>query len=196
MIIMLVLFALSSPIWVLLIYLFLIPIPPHNFYLRTVALIIIFSGLGISYIYYVHNVDAAWERTGRARVRLVFAAISLLIILAFTLSEYTRYRDRLAVRDVCLQFDQAIAQGEYDTAYELMSPNYRQTHSLVQFKAERGSRGCLGTRPNTQHLVVLYFGGEAGVMNYPIAPSLNTMILFEKVNRQWYLTGKVKGIQG
>lgn len=151
--------------------------------------------LRVSYVYAVNNMSnviVIYGSNNRARVTQVFAIIGLLIILAFAFSEHKNYQERLVIRDICIQFGQALAQGEHKTAYNLMSPDYQQTYSFAQFIAREG-REVWSCGPAGKYLVVAVQKGgtEASITHYPPG-GLNVEIFFEKVNHQWYLTGKVR----
>ena len=123
-------------------------------------------------------------------VGVLSAAIALLIILgilAFTIFERNREQEQLAIMEVCQQLDNAIARKDYGAAYELMSPSYRQMHSLEEFKDEVRYKRC--TEPGKRPVAHYFLGREASIVNHPYG-SLMTMIVLEKVNGRWYFTGE------
>lgn len=69
----------------------------ENFFLPAVALLIILAGLRALYLFLAHRVDAARGDTGRVRLKMGFAAIGLLFVLAFAFSEYSKHQQRQAI---------------------------------------------------------------------------------------------------
>lgn len=164
--------------------------------LQAVAFGAITACLTFSYIYFVH------KYANKARVRLVYAIVGLLVAVTFVLTEYNYQQEKLTIRDVCNQFDFAIELKDYETAYELMSPNYRQTHSLAQFIAGEGSTLKCGypyNRPefskNVRILLLHSNAREASVIHTPFG-SLNQEIILEQVDNKWYLTGEIRHFIG
>lgn len=164
----------------------------QRFILQTFAFGGITACLTISYFYFVN------KSANKARVRLVYAGVGLLVALSFVFPEYKHQQEKLFIRDVCTQFDLAVAGRDYETAYEFMSPNYRQTHSLAQFIAGEGSRLTCGYPSNTPtfsksvRVVLLHpRARNASVIHIPFG-SLNTEILLEQVDDKWYLTGETR----
>jgi hypothetical protein len=148
--------------------------------------------LTLSYFYFAN------KSANKGRVRVVYAGIGLLVALAFVFSEYQHQQEKLIIRDVCTQFDLAVAGRDYETAYEFMSPNYRQTHSLAQLITGAGSRLTCGypfNRPTfskSVRVVLLHpRARNASVIHTPFG-SLNTEILLEQVDGKWYLTGETR----
>lgn len=127
-------------------------------------------------------------------VVLLFAAICLLGNLAFALLKPKIEEDRLAIVALCHQFDRAIAEEEYEAAYEMMSPDYRETYSLEQFEDEAMYRSCLppGKRPVVG---VSTLRGKASIYGYPHG-TLYAALLLEKVDGIWYFTGESRAYQG
>jgi hypothetical protein len=129
--------------------------------------------------------------------------IGLLVVLAFVFSEYKNNQEELVIRDVCAQFDSAVRQRDYETAYEFMSPNYRQNHSLSQFiGGEFGEGNISGGRITCEYrgksvsVVLLHPRAKvASVIHTPFG-SLNTEIFLRKVGDKWYFTGKIGGFSG
>ncbi len=116
--------------------------------------------------------------------------------MAFVFSEYKIHQERLAIKEVCTQFDSAVARKDYETAYELMSPDYRQTNSLTQF-VENERRWLICKRwPTTIVGVVLFQAHDryARVIGLPFG-SLNTEFYLEKVDGRWYFTGVTMGLR-
>lgn len=179
--------------------LYAISFPPliERFVFQVVTFGAITACLTISYIYIVNR------SANKARVRLIYAFIGLMVALAFVFSEYENHQEKLAITDVCTQFDLAVAHRDYETAYEFMSPDYRQTHSLAQFiGGEFGEGIAVGRRvtceyPHTRVTVVLLHpkAREASVTHTPMG-SLIMEILLEKVGDRWYFTGEIRHFQG
>ena len=173
--------------------------PPliERFVLQAVIFGSITACLTILYIYIVNR------SANKARVRLVYALIGLTVAFAFVFSEYENNQEKLTIRDVCTQFDLAVARRDYETAYEFMSPDYRQTHSLVQYiGGEFGEGVAVGRRvtceyPHTRITVVLLHpkAREASVTHTPFG-TLITEILLEQVDDKWYFTGEIRHFQG
>jgi hypothetical protein len=173
--------------------------PPliQRFILQTAAFGGIITCLTISYIYIFKR------STDKGRVRLVYAIIGLLVALAFVFSEYNNHQEKLTIRDVCTQFDLAVARKDYETAYEFMSPNYRQTHSLAQFiggwgggvfgeSTSAGRRVTCGQPLRGKIRVVLLHpkARKARVIYFPFG-SLNLEVFLEQVDDKWYFTGEI-----
>ena len=168
----------------------------QRFILQAVAFVGITACLTISYMIIVNRT------TNKERVKLVYAVIGLLIALSFVFSEYQNHQEKLTIRDVCIQYDLAVGRNDFETAYEFMSPNYRQIHSLAQFTAGEGSRLTCGypsitlTFSKSLRVLLLYpKAREASVIQIPFG-SLNTEILLEQVDGRWYLTGKTRSFIG
>jgi hypothetical protein len=105
-------------------------------------------------------------------------------------SSYQIYQDTLLIKDICTQHDQAMKQRDYETAYELMSPSYRQTHTIGRFIGDGG--GFWGTcKPsNNDYMVQVAIGaGEAHIIPFPPYGSLVSEIILEQINQNWYFTG-------
>jgi hypothetical protein len=144
------------------------------------------SGLIISYRYVASKTyDKSW-------VRQVYAMSSLLIVLMIAFSSYQVYQDTLLIKDICTQYDQAMEQRDYETAYELMSPAYRQTHTIGRFIGDGG--GFLGAwqLSSKGYLVQIAIGaGKANIIPFPPYGSLVSEIILEQINQNWYFTGDV-----
>jgi hypothetical protein len=154
--------------------------------LRLSIAIGITSGLVISYRY------IATKTFGKSWVRQVYAIISLLIVFMIAFSSYQIYQDTLLIKDICTQYDQAMEQRDYETAYELMSPTYRQTHTIGRFIGDSG--GFWGTcKPiNNDYLVQITIGaGKAKIIPFPPYGSRVSEIILEQINQNWYFTGDV-----
>lgn len=160
-------------------------------FLQALALMGIASWLTVSYSYIVKR------SANEARVHLIYAAVALLIAVAFVFSEYKVHRERLAIKEVCTQFDSVVARKDYETAYELMSPDYRQTHSLTQFVENEGSRFACKRQPTKIVGVVLFHAHAryASVIGLPLGFT-NAEIYLEKVDGRWYFTGQRRPFLG
>src|SRR5690606_16457526 len=106
---LLVLIALVMPLFILLFFFPLQYIPVEQEYFLpvvqnicfpAVALVIILAGLGRLHRYLVDKADAALGETGRARLKLSFTAIALLVVLAFAFSEYSKHQQRQVIADM------------------------------------------------------------------------------------------------
>lgn len=169
----------------------------QRFILQIFALGGITACLAISYFYFVN------KSANKARVRLVYAGTGLLVALVFVFAEYQHQQEKLTIKEVCTQFDLAVAGRDYETAYEFMSPDFRQRHSLTQFiEGEFGEGVAVGRRVTCGHsrksvrVVLLHPKAiEASVTHTPFG-SLNTEILLEKVDDKWYFTGEALLFQG
>lgn len=157
--------------------------------LQAVAFGSITACLAVTYIYIVNR------GANKARVRLIYAIIGLLVAFAFVFAEYKHHQEQMAIRDVCTQFDSTVRRRDYETAYELMSPNYRQTHSSAQFMEDYGRRITCEQRSKSVRVVLIHpRARKASVIRTPFG-SLNTEIFLEKVGDNWYFTGKTGGFQ-
>ena len=153
---------------------------------RLSVLIGIVSGLLISYTYIFARV------ANKSRVRQIYALLTLFIVSVSLSLWYNIHHETLLIKDLCTQFDQAIEQGEYETAYELMSPSYRQRYSLTRFINGDGRefRSCvIGDK---SYIVEVAIEREvAHVIPYPLG-SLMHEIFLKKINHKWYFTGEVR----
>jgi hypothetical protein len=164
----------------------------QRFVLQLIALGVITVCLTISYFYIVRkSAKKEW-------VRLAFVGIGLLVALAFVFSEDQHRQEKLIIKDVCTQFALAAAAKDYETGYQFMAPQYRQTHSLGQFIAGEDRTETCGypyfTPGFSSHTTVVLLhpkARNAGVINIPYG-SLNSEILLEKVDGKWYLTGETR----
>lgn len=179
-------------LWSDIIHALLFPPLIERFILQAVAFGGIFTFLTITFIILVNRT------ANKARIRLIFAFIALMVAIAFVVPEYKYQQEKQTIRDVCTQYDLAIAQKNYETAYEFMSLNYRRTHSLAQFIAGEGRTLKCGYPYNrTEHsksVRILLFhsnAGEASVIHTPFG-SINREIFLEQVDDKWYLTGRFR----
>jgi hypothetical protein len=144
------------------------------------------SGLVISHRYVASKTD------GESSVRQVYVIIGLLIAFIFAFSSYQIYQDTLLIKDICTQYDQAMDQRDYETAYEYMSPTYRQAYPIGRFVGDGG--GFWGTcKPsNKDYMVQVAIGAEeAHIVPFPPYGSLVSEIILEQINQNWYFTGDV-----
>ncbi|MAU00493.1 MAG: hypothetical protein CL608_25400 [Anaerolineaceae bacterium] len=162
---------------------------------------VIFGGIiACLIVSYPHIVNRS---ANKVRVRLLYAIMGLLVVLAFVFSEYQNYQEKLVVSDVCTQFDSTVRRRDFETAYEFMSPSYRQTHSLAQFIAGEfgegtgvGGRITCEQRSKSVRVVLVHPSArKASVIRTPFG-SLNTEIFLEKIGGSWYFTGKTGGFSG
>jgi hypothetical protein len=182
---------------------YLIGAKPGNLKLfsRFIFQAIIFAGITACLIAsYIHIVKRG---TNKVRVRLIYTMIGLLVVLAFVFSEVKNNQEKQVIRDVCAQFDIAVGYRDYETAYEFMSPDYRQNHSLAQFiegKFEEGNsngvRITCGHRYKSVTVLLLHPGARAASVTHTPFGSLNTEIFLRKVGDKWYFTGKTGGFSG
>ena len=132
-----------------------------------------------------------WKsRVGRV-VRVVIAAFAVIGVLCATawLYEFPHRYDMRRIDAVYMDFHMALHDSNYDSAYCCMSPEYRQAHSLAQFKERFGGMGerWLALEPG-RYLSVrgrtarLHPGSDHWPMSGPIYE-------FVKVGDDWYLTG-------
>lgn len=158
----------------------------HRLILQAVAFGLITICLTISYSYFVDR------STNIARVRLVYAGIVLLVALSFVFEEYKYQQEKLLIRDVCIQFDLAVTGQDYETAYEFMSPNYQQTHSLAQFIAGEDRILTCGYSDTNDRVVLLHpIARNASV--YLPSGSFGWEVFLEQVDDKWHLTGETRG---
>lgn len=174
---------------------------PQRLLSRFIFQAIIFAGitacLTASYNYIVkRGANKVW-------VRLIYTMIGLLVALAFVFSEVKNNQEKQVIRDVCAQFDIAVGYRDYETAYEFMSPGYRQNHSLAQFIEGKfgegnsnGVRITCGHRYKSVTVLLLHPGARAASVTYTPFGSLNTEIFLRKVGDKWYFTGKTGGFSG
>lgn len=167
--------------------------PEPGFILRTTTLGGIIVCLAVSYTYIVKR------SANRMRVRQIYVIISLLVVYVYifseyqavhVFSEYQKPQEEMAIRDVCARFEQAIAQEDFETAYEFMSPDYRQVHSLAKFERDyRGFTCSRYTRVSISYLATSRASMRGG-------GSLIHATYLEKLNHQWYFTGEYRLFQG
>ena len=163
---------------------------------KPVLLLRLSMPIGIAFALVTSYRHAVTRTNAKSRVRQVYAITGLLIVSAFIFSWYEIYRAKLLIKNVCTQFDQAIEQRDYETAYEFMSPSYRQTHTIARFIEDdswfwRNYEPC-----NKDYIVEVYIGArEAGIVPYPRASLIHKIIL-EQANGKWYFTGESRYFQG
>ena len=155
-----------------------------GFILRAMTLGGIIVCLAVSYIYIVKRNE------NKTRVRQVYAIISLLVVSAYVFSEYQTRQNEMAIRDICTRFDQAVAREDYETADEFMLPDYRQTHSLAEFKRDPRWFTCA---PYMRISILHPVAGKASISQ---GGSLRYVYFLEKLDHQWYFTGEYSLYQG
>ena len=143
------------------------------------------AGLAVSYRHIVTRNGATLH------IRRVYAGIIVFIICTFVFSCYQVYQDTLLIKDVCTRYAQAMEYSEYETAYELMSPPYRQTHTLTRFIKDHGSLTATCMRSERGYFTTRISLGarEAKIFSYPQGSLIKVGIL-EKVDHKWYMTGE------
>ncbi len=132
-----------------------------------------------------------WKYPGRHVLRVFIAAFAAVGALYATvwLYEFPHRCDMRRIDTVYMDFHMALHDKDYDSAYSCMSPEYRQAHSLAQFKERFGEMGerWLALEPG-RYLRVrgraarLHPGSDHWPMSGPIYE-------FVKVGDDWYLTG-------
>lgn len=131
------------------------------------------------------------EKSNRkSLVTLACVITGLLVISDQVFSERQAHQEEIVIRDICAQFNQAKAREDYETAYEFMSPEYRQAHSLEAFIREKGWFTCspfmtVSVRHPVTRKAYITQGG-----------SLLYTIYLEKLGPQWYFTGEDRLSQG
>lgn len=151
--------------------------------LRAIILGGIVVCMAVTYVYIAERSD------NKTRIRQVYAIIGLLIFSAYVFSEYQTRQEEVAIRAICTQFDQAVVREDYETAYQFMLPDYRQTHSLAEFMASRRFTcspymGISILHPATRKASIIKSG------------SLRYVFFLEKLDHQWYFTGEYRVFQG
>jgi len=172
---------LIGALWVLLIFPFVFNPGSGGFRAMTLGGIVVC--LTVSYIYIVKR------RGNKTRVTLVYAIIGLLAISNYVFSEYRARQEEVVIRDICAQFNQAMTREDYETAYEFMLPDYRQTHSLAEFKRDQWWFTCppfmtVSIRHPVTRKASISQGG-----------SLRYVFFLEKLDHQWYFTGEYRAYQ-
>lgn len=148
----------------------------------------------------VASLGLLW-RQGARKTALVATYVPLLIILVgFALwAWYQNHQDSFAIEYQFSRFCSAIDEGKHGTAYLYMSPKYRQTHSLDQFKADKNLQDSL-------YYNIEAWGCELSP-DHHVEVSANNAVLYSerysfmelyggpvyelvKVNGAWWLTGE------
>lgn len=155
-----------------------------GFILRAMILGGITISLALSYAYIIKRSD------NKTRVRQVYAIIGLLVLSAYVFSDYQTRQEEYAIRAVCARHNEAMTRGDYETAYELMSPDYRQTHSLAQFIIDKRWFTC------SPYMRLSIFHPTTGKASIIQGGSLRRVISLEKIDHQWYFTGEIRTYQG
>ena len=155
-----------------------------EFILRAMTLGGIVVCLAVSYIYIVKRSD------NKTQVRQVYAIIGLLVVSVYVFSEYQTRQEEMVIRDFCARFDEAMAREDYETAYEFMLPDYRQTHSLAEIKRDQRWYTCSRYMRNT----ILHPATRKDSISQ--GGSLRYVFFLEKLDHQWYFTGEYRAYQG
>lgn len=97
-------------------------------------------------------------------------------------------------------FISATSQGDYQTAYELMTPEYRQNHSVNDFKDYVTSLYEIDVIPDVDSIYAAecYFLCNHGQIvttpnldpSYWQRPVTGWLLELEKINGKWYFTGE------
>ena len=127
-----------------------------------------------------------WPLTG-----CILLAIALVLLVCQVVPP--RCRDRAAIAARYAEFYESLNSSEYEQAYSLMSPTYRQTHSLRSFGYHFDSPHII-PQLGTDHSIT--FSGNKAYL-YPTSRWWLTGILdsgyqfeLEKVEESWYFTGE------
>jgi hypothetical protein len=149
------------------------------------------SAVLTSYKYIITRINA------KSFVKQVYLVISLLLASLFVFSNYEIYRDKLLIEAVCRQFDEAIGQSDYETAYGLMSPTYRKTYTMAQFTRGDGREfiNCK-TKSERNYIGEVDIGARKGRIVSPPFGSINFPPILEQINNKWYLTGELRAVPG
>ncbi len=124
-----------------------------------------------------------------------------LIIIAVLIAIYSLGNSvlfRLKLNDIrridfrYIQFREVILAGQFEAAYLFMSPVYRRSHSLDQFKDEYGK---LYLSPLYPHRFLSVWFRRARLMpEYDrYGPFFQSSLVLEwvKIGGEWYLTGEI-----
>lgn len=155
-----------------------------EFVLRAIIFGVVVVCLALSYIYVIKISQH------KSRVGQVYAIIALLALSVYVFSEYQTRQEEQAIRVICARHNEAMTEGAYETAYELMSPDYRQTHSLAEFIIDKRWFTC---SPNMNISILHPVTGKASISQ---GGSLRRVISLEKKDHQWYFTGEARTYQG
>jgi hypothetical protein len=140
--------------------------------------------LAVSYIYVIKRSD------NKTRVRQIYAIIGLLVLSVYVFSEHQTRQEEQAIRDFCARFNAAMAREAYETAYEFMSPDYRQTHSPAEFISDKRWFTC------SEYMRVSILHPVTRTASISQGGSLRYIISLKKVDHQWYFTGEYHVYQG
>lgn len=141
-----------------------------------------------------------WLNTSnKRRLIRVYVIVAAVALASWPLMCFKSQRDEAAVRIRYLEFCSSILEDRYQDAYLLMSPDYRQTHSLGEFQEDpklldnvfsgistigcdldkKGSIGVFGNRATV-------FPEPSPVFYWYVGPSYD----WKRIEGEWYFTGE------
>ncbi len=143
-----------------------------------------------SYIYY------SLCRFSQRKLLPIYASITVLFFLFFFVQlNYVRQSQELVIESY-LNYHQAVTSQNYEQAYEMMTPNYRQTHSiedliadnyfLGQMMASVNSVSKFNVETGSKTKTFIVIGNKATFWN---RPSVGIAVFLEKINGRWYFNG-------
>jgi hypothetical protein len=121
--------------------------------------------------------------------------IALMFLGYFSLNLNSMRKNQNEIMIYYQQFHQAVNRAEYDKAYSLMSPNYRQKYSVEEFEDDVSlllSMGAL-TRIDSPY-VADFIGDQAYIVadertSLFYRPVEGIALELEKIDDEWYLIG-------
>lgn len=126
--------------------------------------------------------------------RIVFGSIPIVVVLIFwiwnTMDNPQTQQDTLAIERVYIEFEESIRQGDFASAYELMSLSFRERRDLESFThrfhfVQKGEESLDPKR-------FIHINGDKAFL-FPKGASQRhgAIFEFEKLEGRWYLTGKI-----
>ena len=144
--------------------------------------------------------DSGTQRADRRPFQFyLWHLFALVLVVALLLSSCLTYRRwQSYVRKRCRQqietridtFNRALTNSDYDGAFEVMSPAYRESHSVSAFKSDFAGRIDLESG-----WLLSFRGGTAWI--YPYRAGYFELLNgpeyeMEQIDDEWYLTGAVE----
>jgi len=123
----------------------------------------------------------------RAVTSLFCAAIALVFLCYWSRVSNREIEDE--VRHAYDVFQNAIAAGDFSSAYQMMCPEYRQTHSVDEFQVRFGYLGESAFRCSSWAHVRLSAGYATITPGSSLLSGVHVDLL--RMEEEWYLTGKV-----
>jgi hypothetical protein len=128
--------------------------------------------------------------TNRKRILLILACLSIGFMFLSSIHTYAQQDDIKMIRTRYTEFQRAGYVGQYETAYNYMSPAYRKEHSLEDF---RYNLYCYPEELHPMHSISIS-GNKATVWpsnsNFMQVLYAGSTLEFERIDGFWYFTGK------